>query len=184
MVYDLKRLVPAAIILLGILALVSAFMAILTTFMFLYIPGGAAPYVHFTQTEIIIRYLTMAYAFIAAGVDLFIAIGFFRLYEPARKTAFILAPMPFIGTVLQLLGIASTLNGTNYLLEILGISFPILAPFTLPFINGIFQNISLYNLTGWHAIVTTVFFIFGILNLGLFFFLSLKEVKELFKTRA
>ena len=179
----MERFVHVAVILLGTLALASSFMSILVPLMHLRIPAGAAQYLHFTQAEIFLRILTFVYFVAAALADLFIAIGFFMRFDKARVAALILAPLPFIGTVLSAIGLLSPLTGANYLLTTLGISFPALAPFTLPFVNSLVGNLSLNNLTAWHAIVNGVFIALGIINLLLIPFLISRPVKALFQHR-
>jgi hypothetical protein len=179
---DFERFAPTAIILLGILALLSAFMSIPALFS-LYIPAGAAQYMHFNLAEVIIRILIIIY-FLAIGVvDLFIAVGFFARFDKARKTAIILAPLPFIGTILKTLGLLTPLAGTYYLLETTGISFPALASFLLGFPGVPFQEIATGNISAYYILLDGIYLLFGIANLLLIPYLRRKEVKDLFQHR-
>jgi hypothetical protein len=173
---------PISVILLGILALLSAFISILAP-LSLRIPAGVGQYIHFNLAEVIIRILTIIYFLVIAGVDLFIAIGFIALFDKARKAALILAPLPFIGTILKILGLLTPLAGVHYLLETAGISFPALAPFILGFTGSPIQELATGNITIWYIVVNVIYILFGAANLLLIPYLRCKEVKALFQRR-
>jgi flagellar basal body-associated protein FliL len=167
------EIVSLIVVLLAVLALLTAGLGVLASLLIFIIPCGAAQYVHFTFAEIVLRYAVLGCFAVMALVNLFIAVGFIVRSNKARIVAMILSPAPFVGAL-----ISSASNGIELLLQYTGISFPAMTFFILPFLTQ-FYSLSL-NIPLWSSIVHTVRLFLGICNIVLLFFLRSNPRQEPF----
>jgi hypothetical protein len=108
-----------------------------------------------------------------ALVNLLIALSFIVRSNKTRIVAMILSPAPFMGAL-----ISSMSYDIGLPLQYIGISFPAMTFFILPFLA---QFYSLFlNIPLWSSIVHTVRLFIGICNVVLLFFLRSNPRQEPF----
>lgn len=176
-----KEAAELGITILGAVGLLTAIIVVPRVFFGLFIPAGAAQYLHFTQAEIILRAFLFVYSFAIAVVDLLIGIGLFLRSEKARKAALVLSPAPFAGVILSSIALTGAPE-LGMMLTYTGVSFPALQPFFLvPFSllsTGLFLNAIL-----WSYVAISIRWVLGAVNLAVLFFLRNPTVRSVFQRR-
>jgi hypothetical protein len=135
----------------------------------------------------VIEVVIIGYSFLAVGVTFLVSIGLLARLNIARITAIILAPAPFVGSVLmvvhqwlvnQVIGTPNQTAGIQQLVPLgrlataltyTGVSFP----GTVPLLLALLLNISILG--------SPITILFGLLNLGIPFYLANSHVKNAFR---
>lgn len=172
------------ITLLGAVGLVSACAGFVVSIFSSYTPALPSAYV---RPLPLIEVVIISYSFVAVFVTLLVSVGLLARLNIARMTAMILAPAPFVGSVLmvvhqslvnQLIGTPNQTIGIQQLVPLgrlataltyTGISFPGTAPLLL----ALLLHIS--------TLGNPISILFGLLNLGIPFYLANRHVKSAFR---
>lgn len=173
------RLPTWGITLLGAVGLVSAFLGFVVAFFSFYTPALPSQYV---VPIPLIEVVIVGYSFVAVFVTFLVSVGLLARLNIARIAAMILAPAPFVGSVLmfvhqsllnQVMGTPNQAIGIQQLVPLgrlataltyTGVSFPGVA---------ILLRISIFG--------NPITILFGLLNLGIPFYLANRHVKSAFR---
>jgi hypothetical protein len=131
------EIVSLIVVLLAVLALLTAGLDVIASLLIFTISGDAAQYVHFTFAEIVLRYAALGCFAVMALVNLLIAVGFVVRSNKARIVAMILSSAPLVGAL-----ISSASYDIGLLLQYAGIPFHAMIFFILPFLAP-FSSLSL-----------------------------------------
>lgn len=173
-----------AITLLGAVGLVSACAGFVVSIFSYYTPALPSAYV---RPLPLIEVVIISYSFVGVFVTLLVSVGLLARLNIARMAAMILAPAPFLGSILmvvhqslvnQVIGTPNQTIGIQQLgplgrlataLTYTGISFPGTAPLLLALLLRI------------STLGNPIGILFGLLNLGIPFYLANRHVKSAFK---
>jgi hypothetical protein len=135
----------------------------------------------------LIEVVIVSYSFVAVFVTFLVSVGLLARLNIARMAAMILAPAPFVGSILmvvhqsllnQVIGTPNQTTGIQQLVPLgrlatalthTGISFPGIAPLLL----ALLLHVSIFG--------NPITILFGLLNLGIPFYLANKHVKSAFR---
>jgi hypothetical protein len=175
------RLPTWGITLLGAVGLVSAGMGFFVSLFSFYTPALPSEYV---VPIPLIQVVIVGYSFVAVFVTFLVSVGLLAHLNIARIAAMILAPAPFVGSVLMVVHQSlvnqaiGTPNGIQQLVPLgrlataltyTGISFPGTAPLLL----ALLLHMSIFG--------SPIIILFGLLNLGIPFYLANRHVKNAFR---
>lgn len=168
------------ITLLGAVGLVSACVGFVVSLFSFYTPALPSEYV---VPIPLIQVVIVGYSFVAVFVTFLVSVGLLARLNIARIAAMILAPAPFLGSVLlfvhqslvnQLIGTPNQTSGITQLVPLgrlataltyTGVSFPGIA---------IVLRISIFG-------TNPIIILLGLLNLGIPFYLANRHVKSAFR---
>jgi hypothetical protein len=176
-----KEAAELGITILGAVGLLTAIIVVPRVFFGLFIPAGAAQYLHFTQAEIILRAFLFVYSFAIAVFDSLIGIGLLLRNEKARKAALILSPAPLLGVILSSVALTGAPE-LGMMLMYTGVSFPALEPFLLVPVSLLNRGL-FFNTTLWSYVIISLRWTLGILNLAMLLFLRNPTVRTIFQNR-